>query len=398
MEAPEEEEKRPGGVRLRRVLVGVALVALVGVGVGYYLLRGYLAGFVPALVAGGEGQLFSVKIPEGFRITYFAEEVEGARSLTLGPDGLVFVGSRGPGNVYGLVDADGDGVAERTHVIDDGLNSPNGVAFRDGALYVAEISRILRYDDIARRLDDPPEPVVVRDDLPTEEHHGWKFIAFGPDGDLYVPIGAPCNVCESEDPRFAAIHRMSPDGSDFELVASGVRNTVGFDWHPVTGELWFTDNGRDWLGDDSPPDELNRAREPGAHYGFPYCHGKNVRDPEHTAMSCDETTAPVVELDPHGAALGMRFYTGERFPERYRGGIFIAQHGSWNRSVPVGYRVLYVGLEDDGTPKPPEVFAEGWLHGSAAWGRPVDLVFLPDGSMLLSDDKEGAVYHIDYVD
>jgi len=378
------------------VLLVVVVSVLVVLGAVYYAIRGYVAGFVPALVAGGEGQLYSVKLPEGFRVTYFAEEVEGARSLTLGPDGIVFVGSRGAGNVYALVDRDSDGVAERTHVIASELDSPNGVAFRDGSLYVAEISRVIRFDDIASRLEDPPQPVVVRDDLPTETHHGWKFIAFGPDGQLYVPVGAPCNVCESEDRRFAAISRMPPDGSSVEIFAHGVRNTVGFDWHPETGELWFTDNGRDWLGDDSPPDELNRATEPGAHYGFPFCHGRRVLDPDHHGMSCDEITAPVLELDPHGAALGMRFYEAEAFPERYHGGIFIAQHGSWNRSVPVGYRVLYVGFDEDGSAKPPEVFADGWLSGSAAWGRPVDLEVLPDGSMLLSDDKEGAVYRIAY--
>lgn len=398
-EEGEEESERPAsrGARWGRRLLWVAAASLVALAVAFYFLRGYLAAFIPAVVDGGEGQTSALTVPDGFRVTYFARGVEGARSLALGPPGVVFVGSRGAGNVYALVDADGDGAAERQHVIASELNSPNGVAFRDGDLYVAEISRVLRYDDIALRLDDPPAPLVLRDDLPTDGHHGWKFIAFGPDGDLYVPVGAPCNVCESEDPRFASIQRMTADGSALEPFAVGVRNSVGFDWHPTTGELWFTDNGRDLLGDDVPPDELNHAPRPGMHFGFPFCHGRTVADPDHRGMGCGETTAPAVSLDPHGAALGMRFYSAARFPVRYRGGVFIAQHGSWNRSTPVGYRVLFVPFDGD-VPGEPEVFADGWLGAIAAWGRPVDVAMAPDGALLVSDDKEGAVYRIDYVD
>jgi len=269
------------------------------------------------------------------------------------------------------------------------------VAYRDGDLYVAEISRVVRFDDIAERLDDPPEPVVVNDSFPEETHHGWKFIRFGPDGMLYVPVGAPCNVCESEDERFASITRMQPDGSGFEIYARGVRNTVGFDWNPADGVLWFTDNGRDWMGDDRPPDELNRAPEPGMHFGFPYCHGDLPDDEFTEGPSCEETVQPEAEFVPHVAALGMRFYDAEQFPERYHGGVFVAEHGSWNRTVPVGYRVVFVPIEGAEAGEV-RTFAEGWLTSTGAWGRPVDLEVMGDGSLLVSDDKAGTIHRIHY--
>ncbi len=356
---------------------------------------GYFAGFAPAALAGGAPQLEEIELPPGFEIDVYARDVPGARSMTSGPDGVLFVGSRGEGRVYAVVDRDGDRRADEVKVIARGLDSPNGVAWRDGSLYVAEISRVIRFDDLAGRLDDPPEPVVVNDSFPSETHHGWKFIAFGPDDMLYVPVGAPCNVCDPEDERFASIMRMRLDGTGLEVFAHGVRNTVGFDFHPETGVLWFTDNGRDWLGDDRPPDELNRAPRPGMHFGFPYCHGRDNRDPEHRGPSCDETTPPVVELEPHVAALGMRFYVGSRFPRRYRGGIFVAEHGSWNRTDPIGYRVMFVPVED-GRAGPARVFARGWLSGTVAWGRPVDVEVLDDGSLLVSDDKAGMIYRIRY--
>ncbi|MFI4925115.1 MAG: PQQ-dependent sugar dehydrogenase, partial [Vicinamibacteria bacterium] len=279
-----------------------------------------------------------------------------------------------------------------------GLREPAGVAFRDGALYVSAVSRILRLDDIERRLDNPPSPVLVSDRFPDDGHHGRKFIAFGPDGKLYVPVGAPCNVCEPDFERYANIGRMNPDGSGFEVVARGVRNTVGFDWHPRTRELWFTDNGRDMLGDDQPPDELNRLARSGQNFGYPYCHGGTIPDPGFGARhACSEFVAPAQNLGPHVASLGMRFYTGTQFPAEYRNQVFIAEHGSWNRSRRIGYRVTLVRLDEQGRAVKYEPFAEGWLQGESAWGRPADVAVAPDGSLLVSDDAAGAIYRIRYV-
>mgnify|MGYP003773006945 CR=1 FL=1 len=342
----------------------------------------------------GPGGLDAIRLPRGFAIDYFHDEVPGARSLARGEGGTVFVGSRGEGVVYALRDADGDGRAEQRWQIAEGLESPNGVALHGGDLFVAEIGRVLRLDDIEARLDDPPDPVVVTDLYPEDRHHGWKFIAFGPDGWLYVPVGAPCNVCEREEEIYSSITRIRPDGSGLEVFAHGVRNTVGFDWHPRTGELWFTDNGRDMLGDDVPPDELNRAPEPGLHFGFPYCHGGDLLDPRFGGgRKCDDFTPPVRQLGPHVAALGMRFYTGSMFPEEYRGQIFIAEHGSWNRSAPIGYRVMLVRLEGNRAVSY-EVFADGWLGSDGVSGRPVDVLVMPDGALLVSDDYAGCVYRI----
>jgi glucose/arabinose dehydrogenase len=337
-----------------------------------------------------------IKLPPGFKIDVYAFGVAGARSLARADDGTVFVGTREQGKVYAVRDRDGDHRADDVFTLATGLNSPNGVAFSDGALFVAEISRVIRFDDVLSRLERPPEPVVVNDTFPRDEWHGWKFIAFGPDGKLYVPVGAPCNVCEREDPRYASIMRMNRDGSALEVFASGVRNTVGFDWRPATRELWFTDNGRDWLGDDAPPDELNRAPAPNLHFGFPYIHGADIPDPEYGRKGKPAGfTPPALELGPHVAALGMRFYAGEMFPESYRGNIFIAEHGSWNRKAPVGYRVTRVRLAGD-EPRSYEVFAEGWRADGGAWGRPVDVLVMPDGALLVSDDKAGALYRISY--
>lgn len=356
------------------------------------------AGYCPAEVAGWTAfpGLGSISLPDGFAIEVFAEGVEGARSLCLGDAGTVFVGSRDPGRIYALVDADGEPGAEAVLVIAEGLDSPNGVAFLDGDLYVAEIDRILRFEDVESSLEAPPEPTVVYDGFPHYDLHGWKFIAFGPDDKLYVPLGAPCNACEPDDPRLATIMRMDPDGTGLEVFAEGVRNTVGFDWHPATGELWFTDNGRDGMGDDLPPDELNRAQEAGLHFGFPYVHGKDILDPEYgSGRSPSDYAAPEIELGPHVAALGMRFYDGEMFPKRYRGRIFIAEHGSWNRSTPIGYRVTTVVLED-GEAVSYEAFARGWLTDGEAFGRPVDVLVMPDGALLVSDDRADMVYRIHY--
>lgn len=359
-----------------------------------FILRpdAYSAAFLPS---GFDGPMLDmIDLPPGFRVEVYTEGITNARSLAVSDLGTVFVGTRRAGNVYALRDTNGDYRADRVYTIARGLEVPNGVAHRDGALYVAEISRVLRFDDIDARLDDPPEPVVVYEDFPTDGHHGWKFIAFGPDGKLYVPVGAPCNVCDSGDP-YASITRLNPDGTGFEIYARGVRNTVGFDWHPATADLWFTDNGRDWMGDDLPPDELNSAPGPGLHFGFPYCHGQGIPDPDYGGRDCGAFRGPEIELGPHVAALGMRFYTGEMFPQAYRNRIFIAEHGSWNRSVPIGYRLTTVTLSDSGA-ESYEVFADGWLQDGDAWGRPVDLVVMADGSMLVSDDKAGMLYRISY--
>lgn len=341
--------------------------------------------------------LWKIKLPPGFRIAVYADNVPGARSLCLSPSGVLYVGTRGEGKVYALPDTNQDHKADRTIVLAEGLEMPNGVAFRGGSLYVAEVSRVLRYDEIEKDLEAPPAPVTVSDAFPEDGHHGWKFIRFGPDGLLYVPVGAPCNVCEKKEKIYAGINRLKPEGGVPELFAEGVRNTVGFDWRPGTKELWFTDNGRDWLGDDEPPDELNRAPGKGLHFGFPYMHG-SAPDPKYgKGRDLSRYVKPAKELGAHVAALGLRFYTGKMFPEEYRDQIFIAEHGSWNRSRPAGYRISLVKLKGSGAVGY-EPFAEGWLDGRSAWGRPVDVEVMPDGSLLVSDDRMGMVYRISYTE
>ncbi len=341
--------------------------------------------------------LETLKLPAGFKIEPYATGVQAARELARGAKGTVFAGSM-RGNVYAIVDADGDHRGERVVIVARGLNQPSGVAFRDGALYVAEISRVIRFDNIEAQLDAPPQPVVVNDTFPRETHHGWKFIAFGPDGLLYVPIGAPCNVCEV-DVKHGIIARMKPDGSELETFASGVRNSVGFDWHPTASELWFTDNGRDMLGDDVPPDELNRAPKAGLHFGYPYCHAGEIKDPEFGGKKpCSEFEPPMQKLGPHVAAIGMRFYTGRMFPAEYQNQIFIAEHGSWNRSTKIGYRVSLVKLGADGRPESYTPFIEGWVRGDTAWGRPADVLVMPDGALLISDDTANVIYRVSYME
>jgi glucose/arabinose dehydrogenase len=314
--------------------------------------------------------------------------------MALGPKGTLFVGSMQAGKVHAVRWR--SGAPAEVLTLASGLALPVGVAFHGGALYVSAVDRVLRFDDVESHLNDPPKPVVVTDRLPKDRHHGWKFIAFGPDGKLYVPVGAPCNICEPNPDRYANIMRMNADGSEFETFARGVRNTVGFDWDPRTRELWFTDNGRDWLGDDSPPDELNHAPKAGMHFGFPYCHGGTISDPEFgRRRPCADFTPPAQNLGPHVAALGMRFYTGTQFPAPYHNQIFIAEHGSWNRSTKIGYRVSLVRLEN-GQAISYEPFATGWLHGTNVWGRPADVLVMPDGSLLVSDDLAGAIYRITY--
>ena len=337
-----------------------------------------------------------IQLPPGFKIEIYADNVPGARSMAMSESGILFVGTRGAGKVYAVLDTNKDFKADMVITIAEGLDNPNGVALHDGDLYVAEISRVIKYTDIENHLQNPPSPVVVNDNFPAERHHGWKFIKFGPDGKLYVPVGAPCNICKSEDVRFASIMRMNPDGSDLEVFAHGVRNTVGFDWSPVDNVLWFTDNGRDMLGDNVPPDELNRAPEIGMNFGYPYMHGSNIRDPEFgDDVNLSQFTKPVQELGPHVASLGMEFYTGSMFPEEYKNSIFIAEHGSWNRSKKIGYRVTFVKL-DGNDPVSYEPFAYGWLQGESVSGRPVDVEQMTNGSLLVSDDYAGMVYRVSY--
>ena len=332
-----------------------------------------------------------IQLPPGFSIEEYAD-VPQARSLALGDRGTLFVSNRKGRSVYAVVESD-DG---RTRTIEllDGMSTPNGIAFHDGDLYVAEIDRIYRYANVEDRLEDMPEAEVLDIDLPSDRHHGWRYIGFGPDGKLYISIGAPCNVCDEFG--YAQIIRVNPDGTERETFASGVRNSVGFTWHPETGDLWFTDNGRDMLGDDIPPCELNRAPRQGLHFGFPYCHGDDILDPKFgKKRDCANYTPPVQKLGPHVAPLGVKFYTGDMFPPEYRGQVFIAEHGSWNRSEKIGYRISLVRLDGD-TAISYEPFAFGWLQGQQVSGRPVDLIVKQDGSLLVSDDQAGKIYRISY--
>lgn len=340
-------------------------------------------------------QLEKIKLPAGFKIDVYAE-VKNARSLALSPSGILFVGNRSANSVYAVVDEDKDGRGDKVYTIASDLESPNGVAFKNGSLYIATISTILRLDSIESKLANPPKPVMVYNKYPTDTHHGWKFIAFGPDGKLYIPVGAPCNVCDPKEAIYSSITRINDDGSGFEIVAKGIRNTVGFDWHPQTKNLWFTDNGRDNMGDDQPTDELNEVTAAGQHFGFPYCHQGNLLDPEFgKGKNCADYKTPVQNLSPHAAALGMRFYTGNMFGSDYTNKIFIAEHGSWNRSTAIGYRVVTVKLNADGSSNGFEVFAEGWLQDDGkVIGRPADVLVMPDGALLIGDDFSGAVYRV----
>jgi glucose/arabinose dehydrogenase len=377
-------------LRKRRIFLSGAIVLLLLAAAGYCRWTGQ----VPAPLL--EILVRRIQLPPGFKIELYATGVPNARSLTLSPSGTVFVGSKRAGHVYALTNGVRHDKAGEVITIARGLDEPNGVAFHEGSLYVAEVNRVLRYDAIEARLKNPPPPAVVSTDLPLSKQHEWRYIRFGPDGWLYAGVGAPCNVCEPADRRVADILRMHADGSGMEAYALGVRNSVGFDWQPESREMWFTDNGRDNMGDDIPPDELNDAPRAGMNFGFPYCHGKDIPDPEFgRAHSCAEFVAPAWNLPAHVAAIGMRFYAGDMFPQEYQGGIFVAEHGSWNRSAPIGYRVSHVVLEGDRAVKY-EPFAQGWLMGGMHWGRPVDVLVMPDGALLVSDDYAGSVYRISY--
>lgn len=336
--------------------------------------------------------LDDIQLPPGFVIDEYAD-VPKARSLALGDRGTLFVSNRKGRSVYAVVEND-DGTT-RTIELLSGMSTPNGIAFHNGDLYVAEIEHVYRYANIEDNLENVPEGELLNIELPSERHHGWRYIGFGPDDKLYISIGAPCNICDEFG--FGQIIRINADGSGRETYASGIRNSVGFTWHPRSGELWFTDNGRDMLGDDVPPCELNRAPRQGLHFGYPYCHAGEIPDPKFGKdRNCADYTPPVQKLGPHVAPLGVKFYTGEMFPPEFRNQVFIAEHGSWNRSKKIGYRVTLVRLDGDRAVSY-EPFAEGWLQDEKVSGRPVDLVVKDDGSLLVSDDYAGKIYRISYI-
>ena len=342
-----------------------------------------------------EAQLPKLTAPPGFNFEVYQSGVLDARGLRRGDKGTVFVSSLFvAGKIYAVTGEPGKRV---TKTILSGLELPNGIEFHKGSLYVATPKQITRYDNIEDNLDKPPAPVTVYDKLPGDVPHGWKFIKFGPDGKLYVPVGAPCNICEPDPAKYAQIFRINADGSDMEIVARGVRNTVGFDFHPRSKELWFTDNQRDWLSEDMPLDELNRVANPGKdHFGYPYCHSGMMTDPEFGwGKSCSDYVKPAALLGPHSAPLGMRFYTGTMFPAKYRNAIFIARHGPWNRTQKYAdVSVAYVDAANKVTSVEP--FLTGWVKDNTYLGRPVDVLVMADGSLLVSDDHAGAIYRVSY--
>jgi len=341
--------------------------------------------------------LGNLRVPSGFRVELWASGMPGARMMTRGDKGTIFVGTRAIGRVYAVTEANG----RRSHrVIAEKLTQPNGLAFRNGSLYVAAINKVLRYDRIETNLAQPRAPVDLTQafDLPADAHHGWKFLAFGPDNKLYVPVGAPCNICEVDENRHALIARFNQDGTGREIVARGVRNSVGFDFHPVTKQLWFTNNGRDWVAEDTPADTLHVAQPIGGHHGFPYCSAGDFQDPDIKGRECTEFLAPTLKLGAHVAALGARFYRGTAFPPPFQNALFIAKRGSWNKTEKSGYEVTAVLGTGQGE-RPIEVpFLTGFLDQSKNefWGRPVDVLVQPDGSLLVSDEQNGAIYRVTY--
>ena len=336
-----------------------------------------------------------LKVPPGFKIELWASGMANARSMTESPSGTIFVGTRIAGNVYAVVNKDGK---REVKTIAKGVHRPNGVAFVNGSLYVAELSRIIRFDNIEQNLDSPPIPVVVFDALPKDEPHGWKYLKLSPDGQyLYFQIGTPANIVVPPSTH-ATINRLNLKTNTIETVATGVRNSVGMDFQPGTKDLWFTNMGRDWAGEDLPNDTLNRLVRPkGMNFGYPHCHQGDWLDPEFgKGRSCDEFDKPVLKLGAHVSPLGMRFYTGSQFPAEYKGNIFIAEYGSWNRSKKVGYQVVRVVLDAKNNPVKLEPFVTGWLQGEEYWGRPADVQVIKDGSLLISDGEAGAIYRVSY--
>ena len=346
--------------------------------------------------------LSQLQVPAGFQIELWAHGNPGARMMARGDKGTIFQGTRTIGRVYATFDRDGK---RTSRIIAEKLVQPNGVLFHNGSLYVAAINKVLRYDNIEEALaqGNVPTPVDLTEafKLPPEVHHNWKFLAFGPDKKIYIPVGSPCNVCEVNSSVHGHIRRYNLDGSGMEIVARGVRNSVGFDFHPKTGELWFTDNGRDWAGEDGFDEELNRvpANMIGAHFGFPYCHANGQADPDIKVPNpCANVVQPVTTLGPHAAALGMRFYTGNMFPAEYRDAIIVARRGSWNRTEKNGYDVLTVRASPDGKNAKVTPFVTGFLDKAKNdfWGRPVDVLQMPDGSVLIADEQVGAIYRVSY--
>lgn len=335
-------------------------------------------------------QMSSIVLPKNYHIEVYTDNVPNAREMDFAEDGTLFAGSMQAGNVYAIT------TDKKVHIIDNGLEMPTGLDYYKGDLYVSEVSRILVYRDILKNLDSSPEPIVLNNTFPSDKWHGWKFIRFGPDNRLYVPVGVPCNACLPEGNYFGNIIRMKPDGTEMEIFAEGLRNSEGFDWDPKTDVIWFTDNGRDNMGDDFPPDELNKAIMHGLNFGFPYINGTRP-DPEYFSKrpKSEVFTVPSFEFPAHVAPLGMRFYKGDMFDDYYKSGIFVAEHGSWNRSKKIGYRVTFVHISD-GVPDHYETFASGWLQDQTPWGRPADVQVGPDGALYVSDDLAGAIYRIYY--
>lgn len=351
--------------------------------------------------------LETLTLPAGFKIALYATGLENARSLARGDHGTIFVTTRNHkgGIVWAVADTDGDHVADKTWTVAQGLDVPNGAVFHKGTLYIAERHRIVKLENIEAQLDSPPAPIEVIGGFPPDKGHEWKYLALGPDEKLYYNVGAPGNIVNREieedgkpaEPRYSTIESVNLDGTGLKTFARGVRNSVGITWHPETNEMWFTDNGRDMLGDDRPHCELNRASKPGLHFGYPYCHGGDLLDPKYGAgRDCAEFEPPVQQLGAHVAPLGLRFYTGTQFPATYKESIFIAEHGSWNRSIPVGYRIMQVTVDAAGKAVSYTPFIEGWLQRGKAWGRPVDLLVMPDGALLISDDSAGVLYRVSY--
>ena len=352
-----------------------------------------LAGKMTATPA-NEIPLNTLKLPPGFKIEVYATGIPGAREMAMGDNGKIYIGTRGIGRVY---EVSTNGKERTSRVVVDKLVQPSGVAYKNGSLYVMAIDKVLRYDGIAKNPNVAPVDLTAKFNLPPEQHHNWKYLAFGPDGKLYVPFGAPCNICELPTPEYAQIRRYNPDGSGMEVIATGVRHTQGFDWHPVTKQLWFTNHGRDWMGDDKPNDTLNIVTSKGENFGFPYCHEGNMPDDKVIKPNaCAGVTKSVALLGAHAAAMGIKFYTGNMFPAEYKGNIFIAEHGSWNKTKKSGYQVVRVVLDSKNKPVKLEPFITGWLDGENFWGRPVDVQVLKDGSMLVSDDETGAIFRVSY--
>jgi glucose/arabinose dehydrogenase len=345
----------------------------------------------------GEIPVSKLKLPAGFKAELWASGMPGGRAMAVSEDGKkVYLGTRVIGRVYEVSD---DGSKRSVRVVADKLTQPAGVALKDGNLYVFAIDKVLRFDGITKGGDVKPVDLTAKFDLPSEQHHNWKYVAFGPDNKLYVPFGAPCNICEPPSKEYAQIRRYNADGSGKEVVATGVRNSVGFDWHPKTKELYFTDHGRDWAGDKGFEDELNKVSKPGGFYGFPYCHNNNTPDPDvKKAKACDGVTKPVLLMGPHSAVMGIKFYTGKMFPAEYQNSAFVVRKGSWNREKPFGFDVVNVRVGEDGKASS-RPFMSGFQEGGDSykfWGRPAYVAQMPDGALLVSDEQTGAIYRISY--